>query len=132
MDGVPVKVLNGEYIVPGVTLRLHFRHERALDALRPDGGVDPKEANKLLVAFALDILRRNYPEITEDELIDAAGMADIGAIIGAGLSQSGYSKRPLDQASQPPSASPEATSSAGSSTPPAGASTTSSNSPGPT
>ena len=123
MDGVTVKVLHGEYMVPGVTLRLHFRHERALDALRPDSGIDAKEGNKLLIAFAVDILKQNYPGITEDDLLDRVAMTDIGAIIGAALPQSGYSRRPLEPK---PSASPAPTSSDGSSTQPAGESTTSS------
>ena len=130
MEGVPVKVLHGEYTVPGVTLRLHFRHERALDVLARRVEVDGKEGNKLLVAFALDILRQNYPEITEDELIDKVSIPDLGAIIGAALPQSGYSQRPLG--SPPASASPAPSSSAGLSTQPAGESTTSSTSPGPT
>ena len=123
MEGTTVKVLRGEYVVPGVTLRLHFRHERALDALRPDSGIDAKEGNKLLIAFAVDILKQNYPGITEDDLLDRVAMTDIGAIIGAALPQSGYSRRPLEPK---PSESPAPTSSDGSSTQPAGESTTSS------
>lgn len=124
MDGVTVKVLNGEYVVPGVTLRLHFRHERALDFLVKSGSVDPKEGNQLLVAFATDILRQNYPQITEDELMDRCGLADIGAIIGAALPQSGYSRGPLEPTAV--SASLAAISSDGSSTLPGGDPATSS------
>lgn len=123
MEGVTVKVLRGEFVVPGVTLRLHFKHEAALDALQPNSKASPKESNRLLLAFALDILRQNYPDMTEDTLLDQAGLADIGAIIGAALPQSGYSRRPLEL---PASASPEPSLSAGSSTPPAGDPATSS------
>ena len=123
MEGVTVKVLRGEYVVPGVTLRLHFRHEAALDALRPGSGLDPKESNKLLIAFAIDILKQNYPGITEDELLDRVSMGDIGAIIGAALPQGGYTRRPLEPSPIP---SPDPKSSDGSSTQPAGESTTSS------
>ena len=70
MDGVTVKVLRGEFVVPGVTLRLHFKHEAALDALQPNSKASPKESNRLLLAFALDILRQNYPDMTEDTLLD--------------------------------------------------------------
>ncbi len=123
MEGTTVKVLRGEYVVPGVTLRLHFRHERAFEALQPGKGIDAKEGNRLLIAFALDILKQNYPEITEDELLDTASLADIGSIVGAALPQSGYTRRPLEPS---PSPSPDPTSSAGSSTQPAGESGTSS------
>ena len=123
MQGVTVKVLNGEFLVPGVTLRLHFRHERALESLQPGKGIDAKEGNRLLIAFALDILRQNYPDITEDDLLDNASLGDVGAIVGAALPQSGYTRRPLEPS---PSQSPDPTSSAGSSTQPDGASQTSS------
>ncbi len=124
MDGVTVKVLRGEFIVPGVTLRLHFKHEAALDALQPGWNANPKESNRLLFAFALDILKQNYPDLTEDALLDQCGLADVGGIIGAALPQSGYSRRPLDR--EKPIGSPDPSSSAGSSTPPAGDPATSS------
>ena len=120
MRGVTVKVLNGEYVVPGVTLRLHFEHEGALEALGPGSTVAPKEANRLLLEFALAILRQNYPALTREEFLDAAGMADVGAIIGAALPQSGYSRGPLGQAASGPNPSPAPNSSDGSSTPPVG------------
>ena len=120
MRGVIVKVLNGEYVVPGVTLRLHFEHEQALEALGAASTVPPKEANRLLLDFALAILRQNYPALTRDELIDTAGMADLGAIIGAALPQSGYSRGPLARAVSAGNGSPAPNSSAGSSMPPAG------------
>ena len=123
MQGVTVKVLNGEFLVPGVTLRLHFRHERALDALRPEAGIDSKEGNRLLIAFALDILQQNYPSLTEDQLMGMVSLADVGAIVGAALPQSGYTRRPLEPSE--PSASPAPSSSDGSSTQPDGVPTTS-------
>ena len=118
MRGVIVKVLNGEYVVPGVTLRLHFDHEQALEALGAASTVPPKEANRLLLEFALAILRQNYPALTREEFLDAAGMADVGAIVGAALPQSGYSRGPLAQRAG--NDSPAPTSSDGSSTPPVG------------
>lgn len=120
MKGVPVKVAFGEYVVPPVSLRMHFDHEAELDVIR-NKDANPKEWTRAAIAFLLAVLARNYPDITEEQFLERVSQTDLATLIVAATNQSGYTKGPLDS----PSASPEATSSAISSTQPAGTPTTS-------
>lgn len=123
MRGVKVPVAFGEYVVPPVSLRLHFdlAPERKILA---NTQADPDEWARTARKFMLAVLARNYPDLTEDQFSDATSEPDLPALLIAATRQSGYTDRPLVRAEE--RSSPEPSSSATSSTPPAGSQTTSS------
>lgn len=123
MKGVKIPVAFGEYIVPPVSLRTHFDCESELTVIG-DTTAAPKEWTKAACKFMLAVLKRNYPDLTEEQFYETASAADLGALIIAAKNQSGYTARPLVPGSDG-SDSPGPTSSDTSSTQPDGSLTTS-------
>lgn len=123
MRGVKVQVAFAEYTVPAVSLRLHFDHaaERKLLA---NTQADPDEWARAAVKFLLAVLARNYPDLTEEQLLETVSEPDLAALLIAATRQSGYTERPLVRTEE--RSSPEPSSSATSSAQPAGSPTTSS------
>jgi len=122
MKGVRVETAFGEYTVPPVSLRTHFDTEAEQEIIS-DVNSDPKAWTRAAIAFVLAVLRRNYPDLTEDQFFESASANDLGPIMIAAKSQSGYVQRPLVSGT---SVSVVENSSDTSSTPPAGSPTTSS------
>lgn len=105
--------------------------DRVMEGINDDQAGFNAAAEQVVLACA----QRNHPNLTQAQLREVMDAADLGPLLIAVLTKSGFKPRPLGLTESPPvaaSPSPEPALSATSSTPPAGSPTTSStDSPGP-
>lgn len=105
--------------------------DRVMEGVNDDQPGFNAAAEQVILACA----QRNHPNLTQAQLREVMDAADLGPLLIAVLTKSGFKPRPLGMAASPQAAaspSPAPVSSATSSTPPDGSPTTSStDSPGP-
>ena len=106
--GITINLGGTEYTVPPLNLRLFFAHEKDIDTLTHPAGSGTAEYTKAAVTVLHECLKRNYPELSKDALLDAVDYPQLPALIAAIFGQSGFVNRPLEpsQPSQSPAATP--------------------------
>lgn len=117
-------------VVPPMNLRVQFDEEIEPHLTRIFAGDigDGRAYMESCIALLLACGRLNHPDLKRETLLDLVDSADLGRLVSAVLSKSGFKPRPLGEAEQeaPANPSPAPASSASSSTPPDGSPTTSS------
>jgi len=125
-DGIVVEVGGTKYTVPPITLGLYFKLEDQIKVLTnglQEGG-DQFAYLKAGSAVIVAAVKRNYPDINEQDFLDSVRLEDVPGLVQAVMNTSGFApKEGADQgplAPPPASDSPEASSSDGSSPTPGG------------
>lgn len=116
-------------VVAPMNLRIQFDDATKGDVDRVMAGVndDPNGFRDAAINVILACARRNHPALTREQLMEVLDAADLGPLLAAVLTKSGFEPRPLGSpARAQQSQSPAQPSSANSSTPPDGFPTTSS------
>jgi hypothetical protein len=91
----------GDWVVPP----LNFRSLQDLqDRLATYRGDVSKESISVVVDAAFHAVRRNYPDVTRDEVLDALDLENMEAVFGAVMDVSGLRRKATEaQASTDPS-----------------------------
>lgn len=88
--GVPVEMGGVRRVIPPLNLKaLKLFQERIANF---KGGLDP-ESIQLVLDVAYSALKRNYPEITMDEIEDAIDVSNMGDIFSAIMDVSGLQRK---------------------------------------
>lgn len=103
--GVQMDMGGTQYTVPPLNLRIFFAHESDIDVLTHPGQNGTVAYTKAAVAVLHECLKRNYPDIGIDVLMDAVDYPQLPSLIAAIFGQSGFVSRPL--ATSQPSQSAE-------------------------
>jgi hypothetical protein len=89
-EGEEIQLGNEKYIVPALSLRQVRELSPKLDKLEADGaglpGLDQIDA---VVEVLHAALKRNYPEMTKDQLLDLIDLGNLTALIKAAMRTSG-------------------------------------------
>lgn len=105
-----IKILLGdrELVVPPLNFRSLQQLQERLAKF--SGGVDP-ESIGLVVDATHEALRRNYPEITRDEVIDGLDLENMLPVMEAVMDVSGLKRKAVEAEGQPadPSTGPSST-----------------------
>lgn len=105
--GISVNLGGTDYTVPPLNLRLFFAHEKDIETLTHPAASGTVEYTKAAVTVLHECLKRNYPDMDRDALLDAVDYPQLPGLIAAIFGQSGFVNRPLEP--NPPSPSPAAT-----------------------
>lgn len=97
LTGTTVRIGSRDFVVPECTLKTAKRMKRLLRDARDvmakmEGGVD-LDADELLefgTTVMVELLRRNYPEITADELDDEITVSSVDKVFLAVLKAAGF------------------------------------------
>ena len=133
IPGIELKAGATTIIVAPMNLRIQLEEPTKTDVDRVRRGVDNDVASfeQAAINVLLACARRNHPELSREQLLDAVDAADLLPMLVAVLNKSGFEPRPLSMGAptperQPPDPSPAPASSESSLTPPDGSPTTSS------
>lgn len=124
---IPGEIFNlggTDYTVPPLFLREYFAHQDDIAILGEPGKHPMPEFAQAAHRVLLAVLRRNYPEMTDDEFDAIVPFPQLVPLIACVFGQSGFVSRPL--AVNPPSPSPAPSLSDSSTLPPDGGLATSS------
>lgn len=95
IDGVKLNLGGVEYVIPPLSLGAVRRLMPKIEKLT--GNVDiTAMSGELLDAIAEIIcaaMQRNYPDMTQEKVLDVLDMKNMGQVIGAVLGQSGFDKK---------------------------------------
>jgi hypothetical protein len=93
VKGITLTLGNEVFVVPP----LNFRSLQALQArlVNFSGGTDP-ESIQLVADAALESLKRNYPDMTADRVIDLLDLENMQAVMEAVMDVSGLKRKALE------------------------------------
>lgn len=99
--GQQVNIGGTEYTVPPLNLRLFFEHKDNINVLTHPGAHDIVEYTNAAIAVLHDCLKRNYPDVSRDSLLDGVEYPDLPRLVGVIFGQSGFTSRPLEATPTP-------------------------------
>ncbi|MDE2426906.1 MAG: hypothetical protein KGO96_13480 [Elusimicrobia bacterium] len=125
IPGINVNLGGTDYTVPPLNLRLFFQFEEDIAVISSPGQHSLGDTAKASTRVLLAVMQRNYPELTEADLLDKLDFVNLNQVVQAMFGQSGFAARPLAPSRPTPTPSPSpAPESSDSSTPPPGGSLT--------
>lgn len=99
IKGIKLKLGDTEYIVPPLALG-------ALEDLQDQlgtftGGADP-ESVRTVIDSATAALKRNYPDITRDQVRNMIGLENMAEVLQAVMDVSGLRRKEIEEGEAPP------------------------------
>jgi hypothetical protein len=119
-EGTEVEVGGTKYVVPPITLGLYFRLEKEIrtvsNGMKPD--TDQFAFLRAGSKIVTESIKRNYPDLDEDEFLESVQMDDVPRLVTAVMAASGFTgkegdARPLAEAAATENNSPAPASSDG-------------------
>lgn len=92
LSGVKVSMGTGTYILAPLTLGSLKRIGNKINALSTIDSVPNEEQTEAIASIVLASVNRNYPEITQDELLEMIDLGNLKEIFEAVLGVSGIKK----------------------------------------
>lgn len=101
-----VTISNGvtTIVVAPMNLRIQFDDDTKgdVDLVMQGSKDDPKAFQQAAINVILACARRNHPQLSRDQLLDVLDAADLGPLLVAVLTKSGFTSQPLG--TKPPNA----------------------------
>jgi hypothetical protein len=96
-------------VVAPVNLRIQFDEATKDDfeCVAKGSGSDAAAYTQSAISLLLACARRNHPTATREQLLELVDFADLGPLLGAVLTKSGFTPRPLGEARAIPAPGPE-------------------------
>jgi hypothetical protein len=92
LSGVKVSMGGRDYTLPPLTLGSLKRIGNKINALSTIDSVPNEEQTEAIASIVLASVNRNYPEITQDELLEMIDLGNLKEIFEAVLGVSGIKK----------------------------------------
>lgn len=94
-----------DYVVPPLSLGALFEFQKRIQCL--DEMPEP-ERQALVIEITLRALKRNYPTLTREEVLEMVDVANLWDVFAAVMDVSGLQRKELDQGNLLPPANPGA------------------------
>ncbi len=95
IPGVKIFLGGTEYIVPPLSLGSLEELQDRIASFR-EGTVDPASV-KMVIDCSLRALKRNYPEMTREQLVEVLDVGNMGDVMGAVMDVSGVRRKQQEQ-----------------------------------
>jgi hypothetical protein len=93
LDGVKVKLSGREFVIPPLSLRSLKSLGAKIKMVAIIDGVPTDEQTDAIVDIIFEAMKRNYPDIAKDELLDLVDLSNLMEVFPAVLAMSGLKQK---------------------------------------
>lgn len=101
LPGATIELGGEQYVLPPLNLRLYYDFEKERQVIMDPGAHTSQEYTDATAVLIVESLKRNYPEIQREFVLEHISVPDCPKYVLALLSNAGFEARPLDRPKAP-------------------------------